>query len=233
MKDKMKVGYSKSFFESLRDVLKYETKLQHKVTKSEKAGHAFRDLKKHPDWKKRWRDFCKYDMDWDWLFMVELLVHKLTLMKEYYKNLKHMADDEKENIVQTLEQCIEIGNRVISEDYNQESLQFFKKVAKYTVGHKIVGKKDGKEIVLFKTHDDIVDGEQVPFSSYRKCAEEIKKHPAMYNKYESVEIYYSSDWLEDDRLKYRELIEKENQRKESDIKEFFNKISENLQNWWF
>lgn len=46
-------------------------------------------IKKNSDWKKRWLPFIEYDHDFDGSFLIELIVHKLHIMLDYYDHGKY------------------------------------------------------------------------------------------------------------------------------------------------
>ena len=71
------------------------------------------------NWKKRWKNVVKNDQDWDFDFFLKIVVHKLELMYDYYKNCEDcVIDDESRNsISEEIGHAIELGKRVIADDF--------------------------------------------------------------------------------------------------------------------
>lgn len=80
-----------------------------------------------------WRQtkvICSYipvlwnDRDWDWVFVLLLLQHKLKRMESKFRNGCHVGC---EKTADKMKQCIELIERIVNNDYGQEAKAEFKK----------------------------------------------------------------------------------------------------------
>lgn len=71
------------------------------------------------NWKKRWREVVKHDFDFDWGFMLDILLRKIDLMLAYYAGRDNCAqiDSSRLSIVRELTDVSELGHRLKNEDY--------------------------------------------------------------------------------------------------------------------
>ena len=77
-------------------------------------------VKKNTDWRKRWMPFIKYDHDFDGAFLIELIVHKLHIMLDYYDHGKYcmQVDESRLEIVESLKEACRLGDVIIADEFN-------------------------------------------------------------------------------------------------------------------
>ena len=80
-------------------------------------------VKKNTDWCKRWMPFIKYDHDFDGAFLVELIVHKLHIMLDYYDHGKYCSqvDESRLEIVESLKEACRLGDLIIKDEFNYDA----------------------------------------------------------------------------------------------------------------
>jgi len=85
-----------------------------------KAQHRKARIKKNTDWRKRWMPFIKYDHDFDGAFFIELIVHKLHIMLDYYDHGKYcwQVDESRLEIVDSLKEACRLGDLILADDFN-------------------------------------------------------------------------------------------------------------------
>lgn len=94
--------------------------------KIDKYGFA---LSKNKKWKEQWKDIVSSDRHWDWVYFVRIVVHKLTLMRDYFKSTLEAysltwVDGYKETIDE-LNMTIDLGLKLLNEDnYYLDSYNF-------------------------------------------------------------------------------------------------------------
>ena len=218
-----------TFIDSLANVLGRECKLP-AVTKSEKAGHLMRDLDKNKNWKKRWKDFIKYDYDWDGVFLLEIIMHKLKLIQERYNSDKmsdFMAEESLKPIQDSINECVELGEKILNYDYGAVSDQYLKDNTNN--GHELFIMRDGQKTVLFQALDD----EDLPLiSSMKKCVEEKKCLISQYPQ-DQILLAYFSNWKDQACVEvWTEMLKKAHKEEEKDTKKFFTLIAKNYKLWW-
>ena len=82
-------------------------------------------VKRNSDWKKRWMPFIKYDHDFDGAFLIELIVHKLHIMLDYYEHGKYcmQVDESRLEIVDELREACRLGDLIIKDDFNEPAFK--------------------------------------------------------------------------------------------------------------
>lgn len=77
-------------------------------------------VKKNSDWKKRWLPFIKYDHDFDGAFLLELIVHKLHIMLDYYEHGKYcmQVDESRLEIVDELREACRLGDMLLADEFD-------------------------------------------------------------------------------------------------------------------
>lgn len=86
-------------------------------------------VKENSDWKKRWLPFIKYDHDFDGEFLIELIVHKLHIMLDYYDHGKYcwQVDESRLEIVESLKEACRLGDLILEDNFEAESFDFLDK----------------------------------------------------------------------------------------------------------
>ena len=95
-------------------------------------------VKKNTDWRRRWLPFIKYDHDFDGAFIIELLTHKLHIMLDYYEHGKYcmQVDESRLEIVESLRHACELGDAIVADEFNNESLEILMtKCKEYTTSN--------------------------------------------------------------------------------------------------
>ena len=223
-----KVEYAGSFWEDLAKIAKREKKLENKVTKSERSGHQIADLEKHRKWKKRWKEFCKYDHDWDSTFLYEIIIRKISLMHEYFVKYSFICDEEKEEIIKSMDHVLEVGKRIMADEYSSEAHEFLGRASTGKVGHMIYYKEGEEDIVLFKAYDS---PESSFFETYAKCIQELDRNTEKYKDL-PVKICSFSEVSDEDHKVFSDMLSQAFKNQEKDILDFFTSIAQNIERWW-
>ena len=90
-----------------------------------KATHRKCRIKKNSDWKKRWLPFIKYDHDFDGAFFLELIVHKLHIMLDYYDHGKYcmQVDESRLEIVKSLKEACRLGDLLLADEFDEPAFK--------------------------------------------------------------------------------------------------------------
>lgn len=85
--------------------------------------------KKNSDWKKRWLPFIKYDHDFDGDFLIELIVHKLHIMLDYYDHGKYcwQIEESRLEIVESLKEACRLGDLILEDNFNKPAFEIMEK----------------------------------------------------------------------------------------------------------
>lgn len=83
-------------------------------------------IKKNSDWRRRWMPFIKYDHDFDGIFFIELIVHKLHIMLDYYDHGKycHQVDESRLEIVKSLKEACKLGDMILEDAFYDPVYKF-------------------------------------------------------------------------------------------------------------
>jgi hypothetical protein len=92
-----------------------------KAYKADRRENRRTCVKRNSDWKKRWLPFIKYDHDFDGFFLIELMVHKLHIMLDYYDHGKYcmQVDESRLEIVESLKEACRLGDLILEDDFNE------------------------------------------------------------------------------------------------------------------
>lgn len=86
-------------------------------------------VKANSDWKERWMSFIKYDHDFDGLFLIELIVHKLHIMLDYYDHGKYcwQVNESRLEIVESLKEACRLGDLILEDNFNAPAFEILDK----------------------------------------------------------------------------------------------------------
>lgn len=86
-------------------------------------------IKKNSDWKKRWLPFIKYDYDFDGAFLIDLIVHKLHIMLDYYDHGRYcmQVDESRLEIVESLKEACRLGDLIVEDNFNAPAFEIMEK----------------------------------------------------------------------------------------------------------
>lgn len=96
-----------------------------KYIKARKAEPRKVRIRKNTDWKKRWMPFIKYDHDFDGAFFIELIVHKLHIMLDYYDHGKYcwQVDESRLEIVDSLKEACRLGDMILEDHFEDAAYE--------------------------------------------------------------------------------------------------------------
>ena len=96
-----------------------------KAYKADRRENRRTCVKRNSDWKKRWLPFIKYDHDFDGFFLIELMVHKLHIMLDYYDHGKYcmQVDESRLEIVESLKEACRLGDLILADEFNKPAFE--------------------------------------------------------------------------------------------------------------
>ena len=76
--------------------------------------------------------FIKYDHDFDGSFLIELIVHKLHIMLDYYDHGKYcwQVDKSRLEIVESLKEACRLGDLILEDNFNTPAFEIMDKLWK-------------------------------------------------------------------------------------------------------
>lgn len=97
--------------------------------KARREEHPKCRIKRNSDWKKRWLPFIRYDHDFDGAFFIELMVHKLHIMLDYYDHGKYcmQVDESRLEIVESLKEACRLGDMILADEFEDPAYEIMMK----------------------------------------------------------------------------------------------------------
>lgn len=95
--------------------------------KAIQAEHAPKEKPRsyiNSQWQAEWKDFIKYDMDWDDGFLMDLILYKLQKMKAWFSHFGMSIDEEREKIVAEIDEAIRLYNYAQDTDFDASVMEW-------------------------------------------------------------------------------------------------------------
>ena len=193
---------------------------------------------KNRNWRKRWLDTIKYDQDWDFGYFFDIIIKKLELTKETLEKTDYLADEEKEEMLEQINEVLTIGYRIKEDDYTK-SIDFMDGNSTWEVTfERITDNKDAIETLfkvtqtgensdsdkIFDENSTFLDG----FNELDKLAKDLKI-PEEARLYGSKTVWKSETAEEE----FRRLLEQDKKDKDNDFEAFWDLFKKNFRNWWW
>lgn len=193
--------------------------------------------KRHPNrqWKREWKRMLSQNFDWDYFYIIHILVYKIQKMRLYIEKFGLNADPNP--IYESMDKAISLGKYLLEHDrldFFAEADEFIKKHTKVVVrfnkdlpiekGSNLMERMKaigGGELVAEKELDDF------DFMAIMS----LRKELGIPDK--GVSMSHTRFWDDEkNREKYHQILEECDKRWKDMIKEFFMTIAENLTSWW-
>ena len=190
------------------------------------------------NWKKEWGPFIKYDGDWDWTYLLDLIVYKLEKM---YIALDIYSIEEKESLdskLKVLKETIDLGKKIQNHDYDKEYHDFSSQHCAHAIYIYKKGdclKKNSKPIhTIIKWRLEENSGyKEHPMEFY--CVTKEIEQWAKENGYDPKKLTsaYGGEWDDKKNQKiWQKMIKEANKALQKDTDRFFLLISRNMWGWW-
>jgi len=189
--------------------------------------------KPNHDWRKRWLPIIKYDHDFDGAYFLDLIMHKLNIMYDYYDFGYYImqSDESKKEILDTLKEAIDLGKKIQEHDYNEGSDNFMDEhcahlIYIYNKPWKLGQKEEPIHTIVHWRKD--------------RCLEDYfgsneAKQWALDNGYDPKTIHTSAGGQWDDMKNHdtwMKMIQAEAKEEQKDIEKFFGLLAKNYRKWW-
>lgn len=184
-------------------------------------------------WKKTWAPILRYNPDWDWGYILDIIKYKLELTKLYIATYGHMVDETKNEIVS---QITEVLNKFETwdEDYYYESAMDFSKI--HTRNYISFSKKiDGKIVDLgkFYYNDFGEKSDDLTYFLDDKIKSKYKQEANIDLKDKKVLTGYGADWdSEENYTLWVQMMQKATEQEQTDFENIFLLLGKYIRNWW-
>lgn len=208
---------------------------------------------------KEWKQFVKYDYDYSWWCLLDVIIFKLEKMYCYLS--RNIAREGQEKDIVSLKETIDLGWKIHDDDYNQKSFKFSEEHIINIVN--IYLKTDKYEELPFKTKIEklknpiaTLEYKRLPFNERMERLEDkqwsknnkdiifgsdnaINNWLVEYNnthedklKKEDLRFTYGGAWVnEESKEIYDQMVKDENKQRQKDVDKFFKLIAKNQFKW--
>lgn len=185
-------------------------------------------------WRKVWAPILKYNPDWDWSYIVEVLKYKLELTKLYIKTYGHMVAETQDQIVEEITEVIDKFDNWDENSYYDSAAEFSKiHTRNYVTFSKIInGKIVDSEKFYYNEFGQKSDADTYKFVD-DKMLEEYAAQANVNLKDKKLMIGYGTDWDSEENYNIWVVMMNDAQAKEcSDFEAIFTLLGKNIRNWW-
>lgn len=206
-----------------------------KLQKDHLVGEQKQGLEVNRSWKKEWLPFIKYDYDWDWSFLLDLIIYKLEKTRVTLTMFATADQDWRDRVNQELTEVIDLGKKLQTYDYYQESYDFMED---HTVDRVFIyrgplwASSNAEPIQIIdcprKTFDEKLESRDWMGS---KTADQW----LLDHNYDKKDFHYafSLKWDSDeDKTHHMALRDKAAEEEQADYEKFFALIAQYLRGWW-
>ena len=205
------------------------------------------EARKPYNWKKEWGPFIKYDADWDGAYLLDLIVYKLEKM---YTELDIFSDEVRESLepkLAKLKEAIELGKKIQTHDYDEESYKFSKEHTQHYIliykheGTRTVGEGkikflawDKEELLYKMPKPKMTVEEEIETRNWMGSETAYKWAKEQGYDRKDIHLAYGADW--DDPAnhdKWLDIMQKEREALQKDRDTFFLLVSRNYSEWWW
>ena len=193
---------------------------------------------KNKNWRKRWLDTIKYDQDWDFAYFFDIIIKKLELTKETLEKTDYLANEEKEEMLEQINEVLTIGYRIKEDDYIK-SIDFMKENSTWEVTFEHITDDNGTMETLFKVTQtgENSDSDKVfdKNSTFLDGFNELDRLAKSMNISEDARLYGSKTvWKTKKAEKeFGKLLEQDQKDKDNDFEAFWDLFKKNFRNWWW
>lgn len=219
-----------------------------KIQKSHLSKDQWNTKEKiNEDWEKTWLPFIKYDHQYDWAYMLDILIYKLELMRTSFKYFCSSTDQEK--MIKQLDDAISLGRRIYNhenkerEDYEKPFSDYHKKHStpyayvydKLETESQCESHKRKKLLATIEMPKD--DSMNFKHMLNKKYVSPLDKWLKQNHKieYKNVTVSFGSEWNNFPKIRHlisKHILKKCRKNYKKDKEKFFKIISDNMESWW-
>ena len=214
---------------------KEELKELQKRYKPDKISRAH-----NKDAKKNWMPMLKFNCDWDWSYIIDVLLYKIELTKLYIKYSSDTIEEERNEKVAEMEEAVKLYDKYCQTDFYKEPNEFFDKhVCHYIfIAEDIKSMRDhpkykiptaGDSLMFYEIDAEFCKDKRTKAEAYALAAGVPKE--ALYDK--NLIRTFGSDWDNEENEKhYLDLVKQGEEAEQKALDNFFLYISKHIQGWW-
>ena len=117
-----KAEYAKTLKAGYPDYLKELA--DHQIKYQKDGDRTDEDV--NPLWQSEWEGFIKFDQDWDWGYLINLILYKLKKMKAWYSRFGMTSDENRATITAQIDEAIRLADYAMDTDFNEDAMNWSK-----------------------------------------------------------------------------------------------------------
>lgn len=138
---------------------------------------AKNERRKNKDWKKRWLNVVKHDQDWDWVYFMEIILHKLELVKERWESgAVLVCEEERNQILERVNHLLLLGREIISADGQADRFSLWAASIYEQHSHNLIKEDAGRRTygISWDEKDGDPEGWKKEFEALMRKSDEYK-----------------------------------------------------------
>lgn len=197
------------------------------------------DQAHNKDAKKNWMPMLKFNCDWDWSFIISVLLYKIELTKLYIKHFGNIIEEERNEKVAEMEEAVKLYETYCQTNFYAEANEFFNKhVCHYIfISENIKNIKEpkyriptaGDSLMFYEIDAELCKDQRTKAEAYAFAAGVPKE--ALYDK--NLIRSFGGEWDNKENEKhYHDLVKQGEEAEQKALDKFFLYISHHIQGWW-
>ena len=188
--------------------------------------------------KQIWMPYIKWDHDWDWTFITDMLQYKIELVKLYIKYFGNTIDEDRNKQIAEMEEAIRLYKVFQDTNFLEEEQAFTKEhTCNYIYfSEKFNAFKEKKYKYVLSTEKDNLIFYDLGCEVFRNKAEQYAMKAGI-----PIEVLYDqnltkafgAEWdSEENHKKAKELFKQAEKNEQEALDKFFLYVSKHIRNWW-
>ena len=194
--------------------------------------------------KKIWMPYVKWDHNWDWTFITDMLQYKIELVKLYIKHFGNTIDEERNKQIAEMEEALRLYKVFQDTNFLEEEQAFAKEhtcnyiyFSEKSNAFKALKEKDYKYILSTEKDNLIFYDIDCDFTKDKKALAEqyaIKAGIPVEVLYDDNLIRsFGAEWdSEENHEKAKELFKQAEKNEQKALDKFFLYVSKHIREWW-
>lgn len=188
--------------------------------------------------KQIWMPYVKWDHNWDWTFITDMLLYKIELVKLYIKHFGNTVDEERNKQIAQMEEAIRLYKVFQDTNFFEEEQAFAKEhTCNYIYfseklkdrEYKYIIPTDKDNLIFYDLKSDILKEEKLKAEEYAIKAGVPKE--VLYDN--NLIRLFGAEWdSEENRKKAKELFKQAAKNEQKALDKFFLYVSKHIREWW-
>ena len=191
--------------------------------------------------KKIWKPYIKWDHNWDWAYITDMLLYKIELVKLYIKHFGNIVDEERNKQIAQMEEAVRLYKVFQDTNFLKEEQTFAKEHTYHYIyfSEKLKDLKDKEykyiiptekdDLIFYDLNCDFAKDKKVLVEEYATKAGVPKE--ALYD--DNLIRSFGAEWdSEENHKKAIKLLKQAEKNEQKALDKFFLYVSKHIREWW-